>query len=77
MEIYEVLYKDQIGFCDPGDIVRFVWSGDDGTAYIDTVQIRDVDFAYGECVVTGFSEVLNETLEYNMPDDTEVEVLGG
>jgi len=27
--------------------------------------------------VTGFSEVLNETLEYNMPDDTEVEVLGG
>lgn len=77
MEIYEVLYKDQIGFCEPGNIVRFAWLDDDNKAYIETVQVRGIDFDHEGCIVTGFSEVNNSVDEFRMSDETEVEVLGG
>lgn len=77
MDTYEVLYTDDIGMTEPGDVIRFEWNDDDGNAYTEVVRVKHVGFNSDVVVILGFSEVLNDNSEYLFYDDVEVEVLGG
>lgn len=82
MDTYEVLYTDNVGMSEVGDVIRFPWLDDDLNEYDEVVRVKAVDFddvgdGLGKVIITGYSEVLNDNMEYPIDDDVEVEVLGG
>jgi hypothetical protein len=77
MELYEILdtiYADSI---EDNDFIEFEWEDEDNVKYTDRVRVKTADFEGRYIIVKGFSEVLNQTDTYRLPDNTQVNVLGG
>lgn len=77
MELYEVIYDIPASEIEVGDLIKFNWIDIDEEPYEEIVHVSDVDYEGKYVIVTGYSEVLNDTDEYHVYEETEVGVLGG
>lgn len=76
MEIYEVLYADWISNCDPGDVIQFPWTDEDGETFIEQVTIHDIDVD-STIVMIATSDITGDKTTYEFTYDCKVWVLGG
>lgn len=76
-ETYEVLYEVQAYEIEPGDLIRFDYMDEDLNVYSETVSVSDVDYQDAHVEVSGYSETLNEKMQYTLDEDALMEVLGG
>lgn len=74
---YLALYGAYAYEVEEADVIGFEYTDEDGETYEEIVVVKSCDTEGDTTTIVGYSEVLNDTETYTLPEMFAVSIMGG